>query len=398
MDYLERLQQQGFEGVEDEEFDIDEKLDKLFKSQWWKRVWTIQEGVVANEHSILLWGPREISWAYLINLVERANFVTWAFERAVVSVITERQDLEFLLNIAVRRSEVNWTEKPTWAHDFADNSRLLSNHLKDYLFRRYDLVQEGASTGRKFTGVQHDEQASTIKITGTIVGSVAESQMIFADCYSQLARKKDSALLYQLFLRQHLNAFVPWLLQTLQDFTHIARKAWSKRFSPDEINAKIERGDVWRVALDGRSMDNLKSRIKPPMPKALVDEWAVLQRYSALDTWRHMLSQEKSGLAEDPESSIAKTLYRHIVAIFSTHPHWKGCLFTTTSGYVASAGMKAQSGDVVCILFGSLLPLVLRPQNDGTYIIIDAAYVEGIMEGEFLEDRSSYTDTEFVIS
>jgi len=87
-----------------------------------------------------------------------------------------------------------------------------------------------------------------------------------------------------------------------------------------------------------------------------------------------------------------------MVSIFSTYPHWKGCLFTTTSGYIASATMEVQSGDVVCILFGCLLPLVLRPQNDGTYIIVDAAYVEEIMEGEFLQDRSSYTDTEFVIS
>ena len=472
MDYLERLQYQGFEGIENEELKFEVETELLFDCKWWERVWTIQEGVVANEHSLVLWGSREISWACLFDLVDRVNslyqatnpgklwehpaseFVrvyrhyhssgtvpmedliyasygrsasdprdlvyallglvkrqtfetfapdytqrsTCAFQRAVVSVITERQDLQFLLNIVLRRSEVNWTEKPSWAHDFTESTLLLSTRLKDYLFGRYDLVQEGACTGRSFPGVQHDAQTSTIKITGTIVGPVAESQIIFADCYSELAMKKNSALFYRLFLRQHLNAFVPWLLQTLQDFTHIARRAWSKRFSPDEVNAKVDRGDVWRVAMDGRSMDYLKQRIKQPMPKALVDEWAVLQRYSALDTWRHMLSQEKSGLAEDPEFSIAKLLYRHMVSVFSIYPHWKGCLFTTTSGYIASAAMEVQSGDVVCILFGCPLPLVLRPQNDGTYIIVDAAYVEGIMEGEFLQDRSSYTDTEFVIS
>ena len=472
MDYLERLQNQGFEGIEKEEIKFEVETELLFACKWWKRVWTIQEGVVANEHSLVLWGSREISWASLFDLVERVNLLgqvrhperpyelpvskfarvyqryrlsgtipledliyasygrsasdprdlvyallglvkrqplepfepdytqksTWAFQKAVVGVVKERKDLEFLLNIVVRRSEVNFTKKPSWAHDFTERTLLLSTRLKYGLFRRYDLVQEGASTGRGFSGVQHDAQAGTIKITGAIVGPVAESQTIFTDCYSELAEDEHNGMFYMLFLRQHLNAFVPWLLQTLQDFTHIARKAWSKRFSPDEVNAKVERGDVWRVALDGRSMDNLKSRIKQPMPKAVVDEWTVLQRYSALDTWRHMLSQEKRGLAEDPEFSIAKSLYRHMVSIFSIYPRWKGCLFTTTSGYVASAGMEVQSGDVLCILFGCFLPLVLRPQNDGTYIIVDAAYVEGIMEGEFLQDRSSYTDTEFVIS
>jgi len=471
MDYLERLQHQGFEGIENEELEFNVKTELLFGCKWWERVWTIQEGVVANEHSLVLWGSREISWACLFNLVERVNLIyqvrnsdklwehpasefvrvyrhyhdsatvpledliyasygrsasdprdlvyallglvkrqtletfapdytqraTWAFQRAVVSVIRERQDLEFLLNIVLRRSEVNWTEKPSWAHDFTESTLLLSTHLKDYLFRRYNLVEEGASTGRSFSGVQHDAQAGTIKITGAIVGPVAESQTIFTDCYSELAQKENNALYYDLFLHQHLNAFVPWLLQTLQDFTCIARRAWSKRFSPDEVNAKVDRGDVWRVAADGLSTEDLKRGMVQPKPEAAMDEWAVLQRYSALDTWRHTLSQEKSGLAEDPEFTIAKSLYRHIVAIFSTYPHWKGCLFSTTSGHVASATMEVQSGDVVCIFFGCLLPLVLRPQNDGTYIIVDAAYVEGIMGGEFLQDRSSYTDTEFVI-
>jgi hypothetical protein len=44
------------------------------------------------------------------------------------------------------------------------------------------------------------------------------------------------------------------------------------------------------------------------------------------------------------------------------------------------------------------MPLVLRPRNDGTHVIIDAAYMEGIMEGEFLQDKAQYTDTKFVIT
>jgi hypothetical protein len=44
------------------------------------------------------------------------------------------------------------------------------------------------------------------------------------------------------------------------------------------------------------------------------------------------------------------------------------------------------------------MPLILRSQNDGTYMTVDAAYVEDIMEGEFLQDKAHYTDTEFVIS
>ncbi|KAH6872212.1 hypothetical protein BKA58DRAFT_381567, partial [Alternaria rosae] len=90
-------------------------------------------------------------------------------------------------------------------------------------------------------------------------------------------------------------------------------------------------------------------------------------------------------------------MLRNIIRLLSNGESSQWCLFTTTSGYTGSAMRELQRGDVVCILFGCALPLILRPQPDGTHVIVDAGYVNGIMGGEFLRDKSQYTDTEFLI-
>lgn len=44
-----------------------------------------------------------------------------------------------------------------------------------------------------------------------------------------------------------------------------------------------------------------------------------------------------------------------------------------------------QSGDLICILLGIEVPLILRPVQTGTYILIGDAYVYGIMHGEHMD-------------
>jgi hypothetical protein len=476
MEHLERLQQEGFDRCKLNGLQINHRTRSLFQCRWWKRVWTIQEGVVANEHTLVLWGSREISWAYIIDLVEYINsslrayrpriswehrasgfarvyreyhlsgtiplekliYVSfgrnasdprdmiyallglvkqpsftplepnytqsteWAFQRAIISVITARKDLEFLLNIVMARSSVNGVENPSWGYDFTKRTVALRRDVRDFLFRCYRVAPEGASTGRSFLNVQHNAQASSIKITGTIVGSVVEAQMIHTDCYSKMAERtgKTGVGFFAPFPCRHLNAFVPWLLQTLQDFTLVARRAWSKRFPPEKVKAKTDRGDVWRIAAHGLGPDDLALALggEPQFPEVAVDGWEIVQRHSTLDAWRRILAQENSGSPENVESRIAKSSYRDIVRMFSSYEYWQGCLFTTMNGYVAYSIKEAQVGDLVCILFGCAMPLVLRPQDDETYKIIHSAYVGDIMNGEFLQDKADYTDVEFVIS
>ena len=49
-------------------------------------------------------------------------------------------------------------------------------------------------------------------------------------------------------------------------------------------------------------------------------------------------------------------------------------------------GPKAmEKGDVVCVLFGGKMPFVLRPWDDGKFLLVGECYVHGLMQGEAIE-------------
>jgi hypothetical protein len=56
-------------------------------------------------------------------------------------------------------------------------------------------------------------------------------------------------------------------------------------------------------------------------------------------------------------------------------------------------------GDLICILFGSDMPVVLRKNPENHYVFIGLCYVHGIMDGEAINDfaNGKYTVTEFWI-
>lgn len=68
--------------------------------------------------------------------------------------------------------------------------------------------------------------------------------------------------------------------------------------------------------------------------------------------------------------------------------HWSGGTrpFVTEDGMLGTGYAGTQAGDMVCILYGSPMPQILRPSHDeGHYNLIGACHVDGIMFGEGLE-------------
>jgi hypothetical protein len=70
-------------------------------------------------------------------------------------------------------------------------------------------------------------------------------------------------------------------------------------------------------------------------------------------------------------------------------------LMTTTNGYLGLRPVKAEKGDIMCILLGSSRPIALGPSGE-RYLIVGDCYVHGIMEGEamaWLETRECQMET-----
>jgi hypothetical protein len=44
-------------------------------------------------------------------------------------------------------------------------------------------------------------------------------------------------------------------------------------------------------------------------------------------------------------------------------------------------------GDVICVLYGGTVPFMLRPKEKemGGYYVVGEAYVDGIMDGEYMD-------------
>ncbi|KAI0380331.1 heterokaryon incompatibility protein-domain-containing protein [Hypomontagnella monticulosa] len=74
--------------------------------------------------------------------------------------------------------------------------------------------------------------------------------------------------------------------------------------------------------------------------------------------------------------------------------HNRSLLFTE-KGYLG-LGPDCQAGDLVCLIFGSEVPFILRPAN-GYYQLVGDAYVHGIMEGEGMPSNGnrSAQETQF---
>jgi hypothetical protein len=73
-------------------------------------------------------------------------------------------------------------------------------------------------------------------------------------------------------------------------------------------------------------------------------------------------------------------------------------LFVTENGMQGTGYPGIQEGDLVCILYGSKTPQILRQVNaddDDRHILVGACNVDGLMYGEGLE--MGLTEREFIL-
>lgn len=59
-------------------------------------------------------------------------------------------------------------------------------------------------------------------------------------------------------------------------------------------------------------------------------------------------------------------------------------LFKTSKGYFGLSFNQIRSGDKIAALLGYGLPVILRPQADGTHPLVGSAQIHGLMDGEIL--------------
>ena len=68
-----------------------------------------------------------------------------------------------------------------------------------------------------------------------------------------------------------------------------------------------------------------------------------------------------------------------------THAGRNFCI--TKAGRLGWASKRAMEDDIVALLYGSVVPILLRPRQDGKYECLGACYIHGIMDGEVVEEE-----------
>jgi hypothetical protein len=66
-------------------------------------------------------------------------------------------------------------------------------------------------------------------------------------------------------------------------------------------------------------------------------------------------------------------------------------LFVTRDKRLGLGPKVMQTGDIVAILAGVMMPVILRRCDGGQFLFIGAAYVHGLMEGEAVETRKAFS-------
>ncbi|GFF33938.1 heterokaryon incompatibility protein 6, OR allele [Aspergillus udagawae] len=60
-------------------------------------------------------------------------------------------------------------------------------------------------------------------------------------------------------------------------------------------------------------------------------------------------------------------------------------VFTTKRGFLGIGPRALREGDICCILFGAMVPIMLRRKPNSRYVLVGESYVHGIMQGETME-------------
>ena len=108
------------------------------------------------------------------------------------------------------------------------------------------------------------------------------------------------------------------------------------------------------------------SYLKGPELYATVDVMKYLQKSPRIDN----VSPEIIGHVESEQHSVR-------YAITGGRK-----LFISESGHMGLCPESTEPADVICIIFGADVPFVLRPLQNGHFLIVGECYVDGFMDGQ----------------
>ena len=88
---------------------------------------------------------------------------------------------------------------------------------------------------------------------------------------------------------------------------------------------------------------------------------------------------ETAGYRDEVKSMAWQRYYLAMQYLYDSRP------FLSKKGYIGMAPEFAAPGDMICVIFGAIVPYVLRRVPENGFELVGEAYVHGIMDGEAMD-------------
>ncbi|EPE33887.1 hypothetical protein GLAREA_06900 [Glarea lozoyensis ATCC 20868] len=414
-------------------------LNRLGSRPWWKRVWVLQEIVVAKE-AMLLCGSQVLSWQGIcdlhrvyMHLPTSHQLLTSQLDRAWAREFPYRPILKLLDNIIfdplrVILSHRKWKEKgltTTLAKlmDMMIHTRYLASDPRDHIYALLGIVQMDLKSG-----IQPDYNLSMEVLYTSVFKSwlINEGDLTYLSWLrynnslhyknetfptwvpdfqnrtikgrfstrwiSRAKRRPKYALLYHASGSQqpssapHITAssfenencilnLIGVEVDTIEDINSYSGNFNLYMTPPERLNKRI---DLWRPSNLSKYVGSSEPIKQAFWRTYLKDQ--TLQGYHEGIRHRHQMRRLSNKEMEDEDWTnfhkvLSKTAVVRKIRVF----------FMTKKGYMGLGYDTVKEGDIVAVVMGGEVPLVLRPAGDGLFLLIGECYVHGIMDGEVMK-------------
>ncbi|KAL8942687.1 MAG: hypothetical protein Q9211_001285 [Gyalolechia sp. 1 TL-2023] len=213
------------------------------------------------------------------------------YQKAMVHVLQSLSNVNFLIHAMNPRAS---KDVPSWCVDFSKQNWNSYTITLGWRGELKDADDKGASKEHPKSMILHDPGHGTIKISGTVVGSIVHVQSVNCETSSlakSLAKQRETTAHSHPQARELRERLFHLVVDDMITFTQATRTTLESRLSKAEVLQYIAAGTVWKTAAKGR----------PLLHRSLKNSYGYLlpNVYSALDKFAQQESAGYRSMAEE---------------------------------------------------------------------------------------------------
>lgn len=372
--------------------------------EWWGRLWVVQEVVLAKSEPTIICGSKSLPWNSFMRGCEAVHMTMLMVENERISIKCGLQHWLQGLRQNFSSETYGTTRLPLTAL-LTRTKPFRTSDSRDKIFGCLGLVGMADREALK-PDYQKPTQLVYWEVSKYLLGNTSAP---FFSCFSFSDPRKSlgPSWVPDFAAQESLTSSDPFTLrvrhgvpylvhdQRRVSFQESGHSLCTKGISFDVIETAIELNSdplllIAQIPALERLMNGAIKREFPPdfqyfselMKPEDTLPFIFGKNYTDYPEYLHQYNVI-TGQAKPPQGQSALDFARSLLSELKLFLSG-GYYFITKMGFVGLAVTKVCKNDRVTVLFGEILPIILRPRFEH-YRVIGAAYVSGIMNGELLK-------------